>query len=26
MLCESTASVFYWMSRGQTFREYLTRE
>jgi hypothetical protein len=25
-LCESTASVFYWVSRGQTFREYLTRE
>jgi len=26
MLCESTARVFYWTSRGQTFREYLTRE
>jgi hypothetical protein len=26
MLCESTARVFYWMSRGQTFREYLTKE
>ena len=25
-LCESTAKVFYWTSRGQTFREYLTRE
>jgi len=26
MLCESTARVFYWTSRGQIFREYLTRE
>jgi hypothetical protein len=26
MLCEGTARVFYWTSRGQTFREYLTRE
>ena len=26
MLCESTARVFYWTSRGQTFREYLTKE
>ena len=26
MLCGSTAKVFYWTSRGQTFREYLTRE
>ncbi|HUO64292.1 MAG TPA: hypothetical protein VMT97_11345 [Terriglobales bacterium] len=26
MLCEGTEKVYYWVSRGQTFREYLTRE
>ena len=26
ILCEGTEKVYYWVSRGQTFREYLTRE
>ena len=26
ILCEGPEKVFYWVSRGQTFREYLTRE
>jgi hypothetical protein len=26
ILCEGTEKVYYWVSRGQTFREYLTKE
>ena len=26
ILCEGTEKVYYWVSRGQTFRGYLTRE
>ena len=26
ILCEGTEKVYYWVSRGQTFREYLVRE
>jgi hypothetical protein len=26
ILCEGTEKVYYWVSRGQTFREYLARE
>jgi len=26
ILCEGTEKVYYWVGRGQTFREYLTRE
>jgi len=26
ILCEGTEKVYYWVSRGQTFREYLTRK
>ena len=26
ILCEGTEKVYYWASRGQTFREYLTKE
>jgi len=26
ILCEGTEKVYYWVSRGQTFREYLTTE
>jgi hypothetical protein len=26
ILCEGTEKVYYWISRGQTFREYLTKE
>ncbi|HTY77288.1 MAG TPA: hypothetical protein VMI34_05675 [Candidatus Bathyarchaeia archaeon] len=26
ILCEGTEKVYYWVSRGQTFREYLIKE
>lgn len=26
ILCEGTEKVYYWAARGQTFREYVTRE
>jgi len=26
ILCEGTEKIYYWVSRGQTFREFLTKE